>query len=153
MFDLPIDLIDLDIIYFSWGVICWAPDLNEFARVIAERLRRGGVLLMADHHPVWEVLAVRGDNHLAVAGDYFGRGRRTPDQDDAKRPVGSRGEAGAPSFSAFVWPTSDVVMAFVKPVCAWTPISKHRSPPSIPASAPSLPPCPPTTSSRRPNSE
>src|SRR5258705_6353495 len=25
MFDLPADLINLDLIYLSWGVICWAP--------------------------------------------------------------------------------------------------------------------------------
>jgi 2-polyprenyl-3-methyl-5-hydroxy-6-metoxy-1,4-benzoquinol methylase len=114
MFDLPAGLFDLDIIYFSWGVICWVPNLIAFARILAERLRRGGVVLMADHHPVWEVLAVRGDNHLAVAGNYFGRGIPTAKQDDAKRPVGARGEAEAPSFSAFVWPTSDVVMALVE---------------------------------------
>ena len=114
MFDLPADLFDLDLIYFSWGVICWAPNLNEFALILAERLRRGGVVLMSDHHPIWEVLAVRGENHLAVAGNYFGRGIPTAEQDDAKRPVGARGEAEAPSFSAFVWPTSDVVMALVQ---------------------------------------
>jgi 2-polyprenyl-3-methyl-5-hydroxy-6-metoxy-1,4-benzoquinol methylase len=113
MFDLPADLIDLDLIYLSWGAICWAPDLNELARILAERLRPGGVVLMADHHPVWEVLAVRGDNHLAVAGNYFGRGTPALEQDDAKRPVGARGDGEAPSFSVFVWPTSDVVMALV----------------------------------------
>ena len=69
--------------------------------------------MMSDHHPIWEVLAVRGDNHLAVAGDYFGRGTARDDTDDAKRPVGARGDAQAPPFSAFVWPTSDVVMALV----------------------------------------
>jgi hypothetical protein len=83
MFDLPADLIDLDLIYLSWGVICWAPNLNEFALIVAERLRSGGVVLMADHHPVWEVLAVRGDNHLGVPGNYFGRGTPTTKQDDA----------------------------------------------------------------------
>jgi SAM-dependent methyltransferase len=113
MFDLPVDLIDLDLIYLSWGVICWVPNLNEFALIVAERLRCGGALLMADQHPLWEVLAVRGNNHLAVAGSYFGRGTPTAEQDDAKRPVGARGEDEVPSFSAFVWPTSDVVMALL----------------------------------------
>jgi hypothetical protein len=69
---------------------------------------------MCDHHPVWEVLAVRGNNHLAVAGDYFGRSTPASTQDDAKRPVGVRGEADAPSFSSFVWPVSNVVMAFIR---------------------------------------
>ena len=49
-----------------------------------------------------------------MAGNYFGRGIPTAEQDDAKRPVGARGEAEAPSFSAFVWPTSDIVMALIE---------------------------------------
>ena len=68
---------------------------------------------MSDHHPIWEVLAVRGENHLAVAGDYFGRNTPRDETDDAKRPVGAQGNAQSPPFSAFVWPTSDVVMALI----------------------------------------
>jgi hypothetical protein len=56
---------------------------------------------------------VRGENHLAVAGDYFGRTTPRDETDDAKRPVGARGDAKAPAFSAFVWLTSDVVMALI----------------------------------------
>jgi hypothetical protein len=36
------------------------------------------------------------------------------DHDDAKLPRGARGELDAPRFSTFVWPVSDVVMAFVR---------------------------------------
>lgn len=114
MFDLPEDLDDLDLIYFSWGGICWAPDLNAFTQAITARLKHGGAVLMSDHHPIWEVLAVRGTNQLAVIGDYFGQGTPRVDTDDAKRPIGARSKADAPNFSAFVWPISDVVMAFVK---------------------------------------
>jgi 2-polyprenyl-3-methyl-5-hydroxy-6-metoxy-1,4-benzoquinol methylase len=113
MLDLPEELADFDLIYLSWGALCWVPDLAILAGVIAGRLRPGGALLLCEHHPVWEVLAVRGDNQLAVAGDYFGRERPNVDQDDAKRPEGARGEPGAPAFLPFVWPVSDVVMALL----------------------------------------
>jgi SAM-dependent methyltransferase len=114
MFDLPAELTGFDLIYFSAGAICWVPDLERFAAIVAERLRPGGSVLMAEHHPVWEVLAVRGDNELVVAGDYFGRSTAQTEPDDAKRPVGARGNDNAPKFSAFVWPVSDVVMAIVR---------------------------------------
>jgi SAM-dependent methyltransferase len=113
MLDLPSDLVDLDLIYLSWGAICWVPDLAMLASSVCARLRRGGAVLLCDHHPAWEVLAVRGENHLAVAGNYFGRGIPTADQDDAKRPTGARGEPDTPTFSTFVWPISDVVMALL----------------------------------------
>jgi 2-polyprenyl-3-methyl-5-hydroxy-6-metoxy-1,4-benzoquinol methylase len=113
MFDLPADLTDFHLIYFSAGAICWVPDLQQFAEIIAERLRPGGSVLMMDHHPVWEVLAVRGDNQFGVVGNYFGRQTPRTETDDAKRPLGARGADNPPPFSAFVWPVSDVVMAFI----------------------------------------
>ena len=113
MFDLPPDLTAVDLIYFSWGAICWVPDLAAFTQILADRLRPGGSVLLGDHHPLWEVLAVRGDDHLSVSGDYFGRITPRADTDDAKRPVGARGNPDPPPFSAFVWPVSDVVMAMI----------------------------------------
>ncbi|MGH3165582.1 MAG: class I SAM-dependent methyltransferase [Trebonia sp.] len=113
MFDLPPRLSRLDLIYLSWGAMCWVPDLDVFARVVAGRLRQHGSVLICDHHPVWEVLAVRAENRLAVTRDYFGR-HRPGNPDDAKQPSGARGEAGAPAFDAFVWPVSDVVMSLVR---------------------------------------
>jgi 2-polyprenyl-3-methyl-5-hydroxy-6-metoxy-1,4-benzoquinol methylase len=113
MLDLPGDLTGFDLIYLSWGALCWARDLTVLAAAVSARLRPGGSVLLCEHHPVWEVLAVRGDNHLAVAGDYFGRGTPQPDQDEAKRPEGARGEPDAPHFLPFVWPVSDVVTALL----------------------------------------
>jgi SAM-dependent methyltransferase len=52
MFRLPADLTDFDLIYLSWGAICWAPDLAALAAVLAARLRPGGAVLLCDHHPV-----------------------------------------------------------------------------------------------------
>lgn len=113
MYDLPPDLVDLDLIYLSWGAICWAPDLDRLAEILTRRLRTGGSILLADHHPIWEVLAVHGDNHLAVTGDYFGRTTPRPETDNAKLPTGARDTPTPPPFKAFVWPTSDVVMALL----------------------------------------
>ncbi|GAA0936292.1 class I SAM-dependent methyltransferase [Kribbella koreensis] len=128
MFDLPDDLVDLDLIYFSWGAICWAPDLSRLADILATRLRPGGSVLIADHHPLWEVLAVRGDNHLAVTGDYFGRTTPRAETDDAKLPFGARGTATPPPFNAFVWPTSDVVMALLNAGLRLDAFTEHSTP-------------------------
>ena len=114
MFELPPDLTALDLIYLSWGAICWAPDLDALAGIIAQRLRPRGSALISDHHPLWEILTVRGENHLTVTGDYFGRGTPRNSPDAAKQPVGARGETETPSFAAFVWPVSDVVMSLLR---------------------------------------
>lgn len=114
MFDLPDVLTEFDLIYLSWGAICWAPDLDALAAVIAGRLRPRGSVLISDHHPVWEILTVRGEDRLSVTGDYFGRGVAGSSPDATKRPIGARGGDDVPAFAAFVWPVSDVVMALVR---------------------------------------
>lgn len=40
-----------DVIYTTWGTICWLPDLDGWARVIAAKLAPGGRFYFADGHP------------------------------------------------------------------------------------------------------
>lgn len=110
MYQLPDDLGDFDVVYASWGVVCWLPDLDRWASMIAERLRPRGNFLLCEHHPIWEMLAVNS-GAVEVTIDYFGRGSPTRDPyDQSKRPSGSTSQT---AFSAFVWPISDVLMALV----------------------------------------
>jgi len=41
-----------DIIYTSYGVIGWLPDLNRWATIIRKHLSAGGLFYMAEFHPV-----------------------------------------------------------------------------------------------------
>ncbi|HEY3560855.1 MAG TPA: class I SAM-dependent methyltransferase [Kribbella sp.] len=116
MVALPDTLTDFDLIAMSWGAMCWVPDVTAFAASIAGRLKPGGSILIADHHPVWEVLAVRGANHVEVTADYFARTTPPPRAaiDNAKLPVGARDNPAAPTtFVAFVWPPSDIITALL----------------------------------------
>jgi 2-polyprenyl-3-methyl-5-hydroxy-6-metoxy-1,4-benzoquinol methylase len=113
MLDLPADLADFDLIYLSWGAICWVPDLTVFAQLVADRLTPGGSVLLADHHPIWEVLAVRGPNQLTVTADYFGRSTPRAIIDNAKLPTGARDNPAAPTFTAFIWPPSDIITSLL----------------------------------------
>jgi len=40
-----------DIVYTTWGTICWLPNLGRWARTIAALLAPGGFLYFADAHP------------------------------------------------------------------------------------------------------
>ncbi|MFF1818877.1 class I SAM-dependent methyltransferase [Kribbella sp. NPDC058245] len=113
MLDLPADLTDLDLIYLSWGAICWVPDLTTWATIIADRLRPGGSILLADHHPIWEVVTVTGPNTVTVTTDYFGRTAPRSTIDNAKLPTGARDTPTPPPFTAFVWPPSDIITALL----------------------------------------
>ena len=52
-----------DIVYTSYGVIGWLPDLKPWGRMIAERLKKGGVFYMVEFHPiVWMFDYLDGDS-------------------------------------------------------------------------------------------
>ena len=40
-----------DIVYTSYGVLCWLNDIDEWARIIAHYLKPGGVFLLVESHP------------------------------------------------------------------------------------------------------
>lgn len=43
---------DFDVVFTSYGVVGWLPDLDIWANIIAEKLRPGGVFYMAEFHPI-----------------------------------------------------------------------------------------------------
>jgi SAM-dependent methyltransferase len=49
-----------DLVYVTWGTICWLPDLTVWAHVIATVLAPGGELYFADAHPSFLLMEERG---------------------------------------------------------------------------------------------
>ncbi|WP_242204805.1 class I SAM-dependent methyltransferase [Aestuariivivens insulae] len=41
-----------DVVFTSYGVIGWLPDLEPWGKLIAEKLNKGGVFFMAEFHPI-----------------------------------------------------------------------------------------------------
>lgn len=44
-----------DLVFVTWGALCWLPDLPGWARIAAGFLRPGGRLYLAEGHPVAQV--------------------------------------------------------------------------------------------------
>jgi hypothetical protein len=49
-----------DLVFVTWGTICWLPDLAVWAGVIASVLAPGGELYLADAHPSFLIMEERG---------------------------------------------------------------------------------------------
>ena len=111
MMELDASVTGYDIIYISWGGICWVPDLAAWTRSIADRLNPGGLLVISEHHPLWEILSVGADGSLTVSSDYFGAAR-TGYPDPLKAPQVTR-EIGSPDASpvSYVWNLGSLVTA------------------------------------------
>lgn len=50
-----------DIVFSSWGAICWLHDIRRWAAIVARLLAAGGFVYLADHHPCAIVLEPEGE--------------------------------------------------------------------------------------------
>jgi SAM-dependent methyltransferase len=65
-----------DLVYVTWGAICWLPDMRRWAQVVAHFLKPGGRLYLAEGHPAAYVLdddAPLPDGMPGFFAPYFGR--------------------------------------------------------------------------------
>ena len=72
-----------DLVYTGVGAICWLPDIDRWAEVVAALLRPGGRLFIREAHPMlWALDDVRPDGLLAVEYPYFEREHAVVFDDD-----------------------------------------------------------------------
>lgn len=69
-----------DIVYQSYGTLCWMSDLDRWAAVVAHFLKPGGVFYIAEFHPILNVL-IDKDAAYFKKGPY--RYKDSPDYCDA----------------------------------------------------------------------
>lgn len=64
-----------DVVYTGTGALCWLPEIHRWASTVAQLLRPGGRLYLAEFHPLSEVLDDATGS--TVARDYFSHGANT----------------------------------------------------------------------------
>ena len=61
-----------DIVFTSYGVLAWLPDLRKWAEIIAHFLKRGGFFYIVEFHPVQYIFDdSRNSTRLKIAYSYF----------------------------------------------------------------------------------
>lgn len=72
IYDLPNYLDEkFDIVFTSYGTICWLPDLDKWAKVISDFLKPNGKFVFAEFHPIVEMF---DDNFESIRYRYFNSG-------------------------------------------------------------------------------
>lgn len=117
-----------DMVYSTWGTICWLPDIRAWARVVADMLKPGGRFYFADSHPFALVLDERDG---AIRPTY---GWRTPkDAPDAFTDAQSyTGDAFAEPVTDYNWihPLSDIVTGLIEAGLTLDFLHEHETLPS-----------------------
>ena len=62
---------DFDLVYTTLGVLCWLPDIDLWARVVARLLSPGGRLVLRDDHPVFMAVGDDTSQGLTLHEPYF----------------------------------------------------------------------------------
>ena len=65
-----------DMVFVTWGAICWLPDIARWAHIVASLLRPGGSLYLAEGHPtayVFDDAARTADGMPGLFAPYFSR--------------------------------------------------------------------------------
>jgi hypothetical protein len=61
-----------DIVYTSFGVLFWLPDLEAWANVVRQFVRDGGTVYLVDHHPFTNTLSETSTaDDLQISYPYF----------------------------------------------------------------------------------
>ena len=85
VYDLPSALDgQYDIVFTSYGVLCWLPDLAQWARIAARYVKPGGFFYIVEGHPMADSLADDATaDGLRLAYPYFGDGGPVTFDEDA----------------------------------------------------------------------
>lgn len=63
-----------DIVFTSYGVLCWLPDLDEWAKQIADCMKTDGKFHIVEYHPLMTALDSGNDFEIALKNSYFNEG-------------------------------------------------------------------------------
>lgn len=114
IYDLPAVLDDqFDIVFASYGVLCWLPDLPAWAGVIAHFLKPGGVFHLIDGHPINNVFENERDTaELRARYSYFHEPK--PMKWEGSEPYADRHEKVEEASFQWTHSLGDVVNALIQ---------------------------------------
>lgn len=62
---------DFDIVFTSYGVLCWLPDMDGWAEIVSRFLKNGGIFFVVDFHPFAWIFDSDNLTELKVVRSYF----------------------------------------------------------------------------------
>jgi SAM-dependent methyltransferase len=91
-----------DIVYTSYGAVCWLPDIDQWAETISSNLAVGGVFYMAEFHPIHDLI-----------GGYSYFTTECPDV-EVEGSYTENGNDATASMAVWSHPLSSVISALIK---------------------------------------
>lgn len=113
LYDLPNKLDErFDIVFTSYGVLTWLPDLKGWARVVARFLKPGGTFFIAEIHPFAMTLLDEEITELRFHYPYFQKGSMR--FDDLGSYATERTDTRNNTTYEWMYPLGEVVTALIE---------------------------------------
>jgi SAM-dependent methyltransferase len=100
-----------DVVFVTWGAICWLPDIRRWAEIAAGFVAPGGFLYLLEGHPVALMMMQRDDQTFRVTDDYFARMPIATDEDVTY--TGDADKLSNTRYYNWIHPLGDTVTAVV----------------------------------------
>ena len=103
---------EFDIVFTSYGTICWLPDLVEWAQIISKCLKSGGLFYIIDGHPFGFIIDEK-QKPFKVGFNYFSEGKPVFFHEGSAYADTS---ADLKNQASYQWdhPMSDIINALIK---------------------------------------
>ncbi len=72
-----------DIIFTSYGVLCWLPDIKKWAEIIAHFLKPGGIFYIIESHPFGLIIDEEYPKRIQTGYPYFNEGKAIRFEDES----------------------------------------------------------------------
>lgn len=83
IYDLPKKLDKkFDIVFTSYGVLCWLPDIKKWAEIIAHFLKPGGTFYIVESHPFGLIIDEEYPERFQTGYPYFNEGKAIRFEDE-----------------------------------------------------------------------
>ena len=117
-----------DFVFTGIGALCWLPDIERWASIVATLLKPGGFLFIREGHPVlWSICDPREDGLLVIEFPYFENEGTV--FTEATTYVEHDGELSAPTIVSFNHGLAEIFNALWKAGLHITVFEEHRSVP------------------------
>lgn len=113
-----------DMVYTTWGTICWLPDIGRWGATVAAMLKPGGRLYFADTHPMIQPLEEVGGQLVPTFGYRTPTGLPLAFTANQTYTGDTRQFLNTENFE-WVHPLSDILMALIDNGLAIERIAEH----------------------------
>ena len=106
---------EFDLVFASWGAICWLPDLGRWASIAAAMLRPGGRLYLADGHPAALVLDDAAAGPDGIPGFLAPYSANEPwIETDTRDYIDDEAELGQKTTYVWIHPLGEIVTSVIE---------------------------------------